>query len=144
MVGKSMSSNSPRKRSVRALEGEVVIGKDILELLTSAMYTDPLSLYREYVQNACDSIDEAEEIGLLASHSEGAIQITVDSQLRSIRIRDNGTGIGADKVQDILVAIGASQKRGTNKRGFRGVGRLCGLGYAQTLIFRTRTRKISL
>src|SRR3546814_19617948 len=33
----------------------VVIGKDILELLSSAMYTDPLTIYREYVQNPADA-----------------------------------------------------------------------------------------
>lgn len=31
------------------------------------------------------------------------------------------------------------RQRGTNARGFRGVGRLAGLGYAQELIFRSRT-----
>jgi molecular chaperone HtpG len=34
--------------------------------------------------------------------------------------------------------LGASKKRGTNLRGFRGVGRLSGLGYCQELVFRTR------
>ena len=33
-----------------------------------------------------------------------------------------------------------SMKRGTSARGFRGVGRLAGLGYAQELVFRSRTK----
>ncbi len=37
----------------------IVVGKDILEILSSAMYVDPLTIYREYVQNAADAIDEA-------------------------------------------------------------------------------------
>uniref|UniRef100_UPI000A1147F2 molecular chaperone Hsp90 n=1 Tax=Ensifer aridi TaxID=1708715 RepID=UPI000A1147F2 len=38
-----------------------------------------------------------------------------------------------------MAALGASGKRGTSARGFRGVGRLAGLGYAQELIFRSKT-----
>ena len=44
---------------------KIVVGKDIIELLGSAMYRDPLSIYREYIQNAVDSIDEAIESGCL-------------------------------------------------------------------------------
>lgn len=46
-------------------ETDVVIGKDILELLANAMYVDPLTIYREYVQNSADSIDEARLAGTL-------------------------------------------------------------------------------
>ena len=42
----------------------IVIGKDILELLSHAMYVDPLSVYREYIQNSADSIDEAKNFNL--------------------------------------------------------------------------------
>ncbi|HZO03646.1 MAG TPA: hypothetical protein VFB93_20840, partial [Burkholderiales bacterium] len=38
-----------------------------------------------------------------------------------------------------LTALGASKKRGSSElRGFRGVGRLSGLGYCQELVFRSR------
>ena len=33
---------------------EIVVGKDILELVSSSMYIDPLTIYREYIQNAAD------------------------------------------------------------------------------------------
>jgi hypothetical protein len=140
-----LSVDLPRTEHT-ALSGDIVVGKDVLELLTSAMYTDPLSLYREYVQNASDSIDSAIEQGLLASVSEGSIEIYVDVNQRTIRIRDNGTAIPEERAQRILTAIGASQKRGTDQRGFRGVGRLSGLGYAQNLTFRSKSeddRKVS-
>lgn len=35
------------------------IGKNILENLTTGMYSDSKVAYREYVQNACDQIDKA-------------------------------------------------------------------------------------
>ena len=43
------------------MEHQLLIGKFTLESLTSGLYVSPLDLYREYVQNAADSIDEALE-----------------------------------------------------------------------------------
>ncbi len=120
---------------------DVVIGKDILDLLAGSMYVDPLNVYREYVQNAADSIDEARSQQLEFVESGARVEIYIDHVDRSIRIRDNGVSIdGANFVQK-LVTIGASHKRGKKLRGFRGVGRLAGLGYCQELIFRGRTER---
>ena len=41
----------------------IIVGKDILEVLSNAMYVDPLAIYREYIQNAADAIDEARRTG---------------------------------------------------------------------------------
>lgn len=116
----------------------VVIGKDVLELLSSAMYVDPLTIFREYVQNAADSIDQAREDGVLARDARGEVRITLDVAGRAVRIRDNGAGIPITGAASRLLSIGGSTKRGTRARGFRGVGRLAGLAYCRQLIFRTR------
>ncbi len=121
----------PRKK-------EIVIGKDILELLSSSMYVDPMTIYREYVQNAADSIDDARKTDVLAPKAAGRVDIDCNITTRSIRIRDNGTGIRSSEFDARLTAFGASTKRGTSSRGFRGVGRLAGLGYCQQLLFRSR------
>lgn len=118
---------------------EIVIGKDVLELVSSAMYVDPMTIYREYLQNAADAIDEAKRTGLLAAGERGQVMIDVDPASRSVRIRDNGVGLRWPAFTRRLTALGASAKRGTGARGFRGVGRLAGLGYVQELIFRSRT-----
>lgn len=118
----------------------ITIGKDVLELLSSAMYVDPLTIYREYVQNAADAIDEARSVGDLEEGAAGAVEISIDQGERSIRIRDNGSGILAAKAASTLLSIGGSGKRGTAARGFRGVGRLAGLAYCRRLTFRTRAR----
>lgn len=118
----------------------IVVGKDVLELLSSAMYVDPLSIYREYVQNAADAIDDARADGTLRPEERGEVAITIDAQARRIIIRDNGAGIPVDLAGARLLAIGASAKRGMRARGFRGVGRLAGLAYGRTLTFRTRAR----
>ena len=35
------------------------VGKNILDNLTTGMYSDSKVIYREYIQNACDQIDIA-------------------------------------------------------------------------------------
>jgi HSP90 family molecular chaperone len=116
----------------------IIVGKDILEVLSSAMYVDPLAIYREYLQNAADAI-EARRIGALSSQEAGLVEIELDLEKRTARIRDNGTGISAAEFETRMTSFGASAKRGTNARGFRGVGRLSGLGYCQELLFRLRS-----
>jgi molecular chaperone HtpG len=124
----------------------IMVGKDVLDLVTGAMYVDPLSIYREYIQNAADAIQEARDAGLYTGQIAPKVHITVDSQLRAVTIRDNGIGVAQKDFIARLTAVGASKKRGTELRGFRGVGRLSGLGYCQQLVFRSRAkgdRKVS-
>lgn len=122
------------KKADAVVGGPAVVGKDVLELLSTAMYVDPLTIYREYVQNAADAIDEARR----AEAGAGAISIAIDPAARSISIIDDGSGIPAGDFARVLTAVGASAKRGTQARGFRGVGRLSGLAYARSLTFRSR------
>lgn len=117
---------------------DVRVGKDLLELVSSAMYVEPLTAYREYLQNAADSIDEARCLGLLGDDKVGRVEISLDQGARVARIRDNGAAIPHAEVVSRLLALGGSSKRGTEARGFRGVGRLAALGYAQYLTFRSR------
>ena len=115
---------------------QIVIGKDILELLSTAMYVDPLTMYREYIQNAADAHDvDSAKHGLTKT---AIVKIKIDRQHRGIVITDLGLGLSEREFHKRLTAIGGSNKRGTNARGFRGVGRLAGLAYCQELIFRTR------
>lgn len=116
----------------------VVVGKDVLELLSTSMYVDPMTIYREYIQNAADAIDDARATKLLGPKAAGKVAISLDATARSIKIRDNGTGLPWATFVQRTCNLGASGKRGTTARGFRGVGRLAGLGYCQELIFRTR------
>jgi len=116
---------------------DVRVGKDVLELLSTAMYVEPLVIYREYIQNAADSIDEARRSGLLG-RADGVVEVAVDPQGRSVRVRDNGAAPGRKHFVERMTALGGSAKRGTAARGFRGVGRLAGLGHAQELVFRSR------
>lgn len=121
-------------------ETEIFVGKDVLELLSSSMYVNPLSIFREYVQNATDAIDDAVASGLLSSIDQGRIEINLDHIDRRVVIRDNGKGLSNRDFPARMLSFGASEKRGTDARGFRGVGRLSGLGYVQQLVFRSRAK----
>ncbi len=117
----------------------VRVGKDVIELITSGMYVSPITVYREYIQNAADAIDLARTRGVLRGSEQGHVAVELDHQARSALIRDNGFGIAPDEAASVLLAIGGSGKRGTAARGFRGVGRLSGLAYCRELEFRTKT-----
>ena len=118
---------------------EYVFGANILENLTTGMYQDSKIIYREYIQNACDQIDKAYKAGLLRT-GEGRIDIWLDAENRTVSIEDNATGIEASEFERTLADIAYSDKRLGEDKGFRGIGRLCGLAYCKELIF-TATAK---
>ena len=134
-------ANQAKESDERPLgEPEVFVGKDVLELLSSSMYVNPLAIYREYIQNATDAIDDAVARGLLPSIDEGRVEVNLDHIDRRVVIRDNGVGLSNSEFAARMMSFGASRKRGTDARGFRGVGRLSALGYVQQLIFRSRAK----
>lgn len=114
----------------------VEVGKFTLESLTTGMYSDPRIVYREYVQNAVDSIENAIAENVI-SEKDSSIKIYIDAEECSITILDNGTGIPSVKAPNILLSIGNSTKRQDQNRGFRGIGRLGGLSYCERLTFKT-------
>lgn len=112
------------------------IGKDVIESLTLGMYEDCRFIYREYIQNSADAIDKAVKEGLL-NYGEDEIHIFINPEDKSITIEDNATGISQNMVMPILRNIAHSTKKRGEDKGFRGIGRLGGLGYCSTLIFET-------
>lgn len=115
---------------------EPVAGKFLLEILTKGMYSNPLHIYREYIQNASDSIDKAIEKGMLLP-LKAEIHIEIEKEIQQIVIKDNGVGIPYETAKTKLLSIGDSDKDGVSERGFRGIGRLGGLAYANQVQFIT-------
>ena len=112
------------------------VGKNILDNLTTGMYSDSKVIYREYIQNACDQIDLAIRTGLLEP-KEGLVDIYTDTSKRYISIKDNATGVKNIVFIEDLGDIANSNKEIGKNKGFRGIGRLCGLAYCKTLKFST-------
>lgn len=115
---------------------EIVVGKYTLESLTTGMYADPKIIYREYIQNSVDSLETAVAEGII-SPRQMRIDIIIDEEASRISIRDNGVGIPQSKASTTLMNIGNSSKRQSENRGFRGIGRLGGMSYCETLVFTT-------
>ena len=114
----------------------VEVGKFTLESLTTGMYSDPRIVYREYIQNAVDSIEAAMSENII-SENEAYINVLIDAENGAITIKDNGRGVSVKTAESILLSIGKSTKRQENNRGFRGIGRLGGLSYCEKLVFTT-------
>ncbi len=114
----------------------IIIGKHTLESLTSGMYSDSYVVFREYIQNSVDSIDEAVRLGVLIPGAE-QIVVRLAPTENQIVISDNGLGIPSSDVEKTLISIGNSKKSSESSRGFRGIGRLAALSYCQRLTFST-------
>jgi len=97
--------------------GEPVAGKFLLEILTKGMYSNPMHVYREYIQNSTDSIDKAVAEGMISS-SEAVIHIQIDGDKQRIIIQDNGCGITSEKARETLLSIGDSKKKWCGRKGF--------------------------
>ena len=109
----------------------VTVGPSILGLVTSGIYDDPLSIYREYIQNSVDELSHLDGV-------EGEVEITIESRQKRVSICDNGPGLTYDECLEDLVPISQSKKCLGRDRGFRGIGRLSGLAFAESVAFITR------
>lgn len=114
------------------------VGRQLLDIVTSGMYSDPMMVLREYVQNAADAIDAASSMDLLRP-DEGRIKVVLDPASRNIVVEDNGTGLSYSKAGRLLCGLGVSSKDSGENRGFRGIGRFGGLGYCKGICFETRS-----
>jgi hypothetical protein len=115
-------------------------GGFVLETLTIGMYGEARNAIREYIQNGFDSIQRA--IGELKILTPGAglIEITFDADRNGLRIRDNGAGLPAKTAANTLTRVGASGKSHRNNAGFRGIGRLAGIVFSDTVTFTTKAK----
>lgn len=110
----------------------VDVGTAIFQLITSGMHDDPLAIYREYIQNAADAFDSS-------NCSSGSVRISIDRLKSSVTIVDDGPGLSPELAVRALLPIARSEKRPECSRGFRGIGRLSGLAFADSVTFLTRS-----
>ena len=92
------------------------LGKALLDSIIEGMYADSFFVFREYIQNSSDSIDDAVEKGFLRNQRAGNIELKLGSDF--IEIKDNGIAVTKNKFIDHLVDIGASVKDPKKKERF--------------------------
>jgi hypothetical protein len=109
-------------------ESNFIVGSQIIDIVTAGMYNNPLM------------VDAAYERGFIASGEE-RIDVKIDGINRNISVMDNGVGVSRENADVLLRCLGCSTKDRQKQRGFRGIGRLGGLGYCDQVIFETRGGK---
>ena len=67
-----------------------IVGKGLLRMVMLQLYNNPRCIYREYIQNGLDAINDAVSQGILKSNRDGLVAITINDG--NIIIEDNGTG----------------------------------------------------
>lgn len=112
-------------------------GKRLLQSFTSTMYSDARMIFREYIQNSVDAINDAISQGLLNSIDDSIINIEINKQERFVVIEDNGVGIAESNVAPYLKDLGNSKKDGITTAGYFGLGRFMGAGFCERLTFCT-------
>lgn len=113
------------------------VGKKLLKICMGDLYPNPLVVFREYVQNSCDSLQEAERTGLITDPQEKIISITINPN--SITVHDRGVGVKKDDVKRHLIDLSYSSK-GDESIGQYGIGRFTGAKYCNKLIFETSAK----
>ena len=112
-------------------------GKKLLKICMGDIYPNPMVVYREYVQNSCDSLQAAEKTGLFDNNVQKTVSISIKSD--SITIHDRGVGVRMADVVTSLIDLSFSQKNGESI-GRYGIGRLTGAKYCDEVIFETSAK----
>ena len=115
------------------------LGLRLLETLTSALYEDPIVLFREYIQNSVDAYTAAIRDNHENRMSGFHVDIGIASNEKNIVFLDNGYGRPTDEFITKMKSIGDSQKGAYNDQiGFRGIGRLSAMPFCDYLEFQNK------
>lgn len=82
----------------------------ILDLLTGhTLYNDTSVVLRELTQNSLDAVRLQASIAKVPAENNGMVHIHWDSQQKILTIRDNGTGMTQQTIEDHLLKVGSSR-----------------------------------
>lgn len=98
------------------------IGGEVLAILTTGLYRDPLDTLREYIQNAIDADCEH-------------IELSIDPD--TISVTDDGTGMNRELARR-AIRLGISDKSPLENVGFRGIGIYSAFNLCNDLAIYTR------
>jgi molecular chaperone HtpG len=101
------------------------------------MYGESRNAIREYIQNSFDSLRQA-IFDQVVKEVDARIEIILDADRNGLTIRDNGGGLRTENAVSVLASVGVSNKDYRRNAGFRGIGRLAGIVFCDTLEFKTK------
>ena len=119
---------------------EPFFGGFVLETLTVGMYGEARNAIREYIQNGFDSIQRGICDLKQLPKGQGLIEIELSEDRDRLTIRDNGAGLPVRTAATVLTRVGASTKSHRKNAGFRGIGRLAGIVFSDTVTFSTKAK----
>lgn len=119
---------------------EPYFGGFVLETLTIGMYGEARNAIREYIQNGFDSVQHAINELKTLPPGNGLIEIELAADRNSLTIKDNGAGLPVKSAAKVLTRVGASGKSHRRNAGFRGIGRLAGIVFSNTVTFMTKAK----
>ena len=79
--------------------------ENIFPIIKKWLYSDHDIFYRELISNGCDAITKLKKLELMGEfvkpeELEYKIQVTVDSNAKTISVEDNGIGMTAEEVEE--------------------------------------------
>ncbi|MCS3443882.1 HSP90 family protein [Microbacterium phyllosphaerae] len=118
--------------------------RGVVDLLSRHIYSSPRVYLRELLQNARDAITARREV----DGEGGRIRITPLTETSGeFVLRDDGVGLTADEVADLLATVGRSSKRDifdlprSDYLGQFGIGLLSCFMVADTIVIRSRSAR---
>ena len=87
--------------------------ENIFPIIKKWLYSDHDIFYRELISNGCDAITKLKKLELMGEfvkpeELEYKIQVTVDSNAKTISVEDNGIGMTAEEVEEYINQIAFS------------------------------------
>lgn len=87
--------------------------ENIFPIIKKWLYSDHDIFYRELISNGCDAITKLKKLELMGEYTRPAdleykIQVTVNSEEKSVTFTDNGMGMTAEEVEEYINQIAFS------------------------------------
>ena len=81
--------------------------ENIFPIIKKWLYSDYDIFYRELISNGCDAITKLKKLALMGEYEEPGeteykIQVTVNSEDKTITVEDNGIGMPEDIANGVL------------------------------------------
>jgi molecular chaperone HtpG len=144
-------------KTTHSFQAEV---QQILHLVTHSLYSNKEIFLRELISNASDACDKLrfealDKPELLEDQASLEVRVWVDSEARTLTIRDNGIGMSAEEAvahlgtiaksgtREFMAKLGGEQKKDASLIGQFGVGFYSGFIVADRISVETRRAGLS-